>query len=157
MRRHDRIVKGALALCAIYLVVAGISWVVRDRSEVIPFFAWDLFAKVPDPVTTNYGIRLVSVNGTQLAHPLYFEDAGRYLRSSESIEAVVLTQHLGQAIEHHSDSAARLRRQFQNTYLSDLTDVDFQVVKRTFDQRDRFTCHCYIKQKVLANYQATFS
>jgi hypothetical protein len=58
----------AVLLAALaYSVVANYTWV-RQRSELFPIFAWELFSYIPSEVT-DYGLLITAVDGRPLTPP----------------------------------------------------------------------------------------
>jgi hypothetical protein len=126
---------------------------VLDRGhEVFPFFAWDLFAKVPPSHLGDFSVRLLEANGLKGPVPVYYENS-HLLSDARGIQAYFAMQEFGKSLYHGQKArAAVLRKHFELTYLTKLTRVRYEVVARVYDIRERVDCHCFTKITVLATY-----
>jgi hypothetical protein len=70
------------------------------------------------------------------------------------IQGYAALQQIGRALdEGQKRQADTLRRTFESTYLSDLTHLRYELVRRTFNIRDRVDCDsCFIGATVLGTY-----
>lgn len=149
MRRSEWLVRVALAFCLLYGVMA-----IRDRhQERFPFFAWELFSSVPNPNTTDFSARLISGNGLPKKLPVYYENSNLQNKGQE-IQGFTALQRLGKSIESGAKGRAALyRKDFESTYLKGLPRVQYQIVMRTYNSRERVKCAtCYKRITVIANY-----
>jgi len=141
-------VRAALAFCLLYGAVA-----VLDRGhEIFPFFAWDLFAKVPASLGGDFSVRFVEAEGLQGTVPVYYEDS--HLQSgAREIQGYSALQQLGRSLFRGEARSEALRKHFEVTYLTGLRRVRYEVVERTYDIRERVDCRrCFTRIKVLATY-----
>jgi hypothetical protein len=147
-------VLGTTVALVAYVAVLLFGVAVGQR-EVFPFFRWDLFARVPAAVSTDYSVRLVAVDGEPLPRPVWFEDAHRYLSRAGSVDAKRLMWTLGEAVEdERTESAASARRLLETTYLADAPSVDYELVHRRFDPVERMDCRCFEEERVIGRYRA---
>ena len=148
-RRSELLVRAVLAFCVVY----GIFVVQTHGSETLPFFAWDLFSSVPAREGADYSLRIVEAEALKKPVPVYFENADLHPAAFE-IQGYVALQALGKAIDAGEAIRAEvMRRSFEGTYLSDIGDVRYEIVRRTFDTRARVDCReCFIDEDVRATY-----
>jgi hypothetical protein len=150
LKRSEWLVRAALVFCALYALVAF-----QDRhTERFPFFSWTLFSDVPDPKSTDYSVRLLERDGTVLTPPLYYADA-KLVDQGQLVQANRQMKGLGRAIEREgADSPGSVYRAavFEDQFLGKYQSGRFEVVKRTFDIRDRFDCHCFSNEEVLGEF-----
>jgi hypothetical protein len=122
--------------------------------ETFPFFKWQLFSKVPMPVNTSYGVRVLEVDGVAVDPPRYFEESPDLFTSAKSPEAATLTKAWAQ---HHKAGrrmdAAYSQELFHTRYFSPATSVRYELVERRYDIRERVECHCYLSEEVLGEYE----
>lgn len=137
---------GTVIACLLY---GGIA-VGAGADEVIPLFRWNLFSTVPAPVHTDYSIRLLGRGGARPGQ--YYEETGLSSGGREA-QAYEAMQTLGSATERNLASASERRRAFASTYLSGLAPGRYQIVRRTYDLKDRITCECFESERVLGEYQ----
>ena len=73
MRRRHRFITTLIpVLAALYIVMLPVSSLIEeDHGEVLPFFSWRLFTRVPDWYTTEHGLLLHSVDGAAMSEPSY--------------------------------------------------------------------------------------
>jgi hypothetical protein len=150
MRRIEWLIRAALVFCLLY---AGIIAVSGRANETFPFFAWDLFSKVPSPQGRDYSIRIDQAQGLPGPFPVYFENANLQ-NGAQEIQGYFALQVLGQSTEGtiKLDTVA-LRKNFESTYLAGLSHARYALVKRTYDIRKRVTCPtCFTGVTVLGEY-----
>jgi hypothetical protein len=149
MRRSEWLVRAALVFCLLYGAVA----VIDRGDEIFPFFAWDLFAKVPASHGRDFSVRLVEAQGLQGTVPVYYEDS-HLQRGARQIQGYSALQQLGRSLIRGEARSAALRKHFEVTYLTGLRRVSYEVVERTYDIRKRVDCrHCFTKVEVLATFR----
>jgi hypothetical protein len=148
-RRIEWVVRGALVFCLLYALVA----LPDRRHETFPFFSWDLFSSAPNPIGTDYSVRLIAADGLTTPLPVYYERSGLQ-RGGQQIQGYTALQRLGQAVDRgQTRLVATLRSAFESTYLNELTHLRYEVVRRTFNIRARVDCDsCFIDQTVLGTY-----
>lgn len=135
------------------LIAVPIARQPTDPQEVFPFYNWALFARVPGPEMTGYGIRLVEVDGTTFDPPLPIELAGDHAAYSQTV--VTQVQDLGKAVDEDRPlEAERLRRLFEDTALRG-RQATYMVVWQRWDIRDRLTCDCDIEWRELARWETS--
>lgn len=155
VRRTDRLVWLVLGVLVVYcLMLARTSFAFaqyRGPSEIFPFFHWELFSRVPEPVQQYYGIRFTTLNGVSLDQPVYFEQSTLPARSNSS--AHVLVQRLGRAVERGDDeAAARYRTILESRYLDLEAGAAYELVDREYDVEERYECDCFISEVVLDQF-----
>ncbi len=149
MMRSEWLVRIALVFCLVYGAIA-----INDRThEKFPFFTWDLFSQVPAARGGDYDVRLLSANGVKVALPVYFEDS-KIKTGAQEIQAFYALQVLGHALRSENQaSATTVRKQFEVTYFTGLSNVRYQVVERVYDVRERVDCSkCFSEVRVLGTY-----
>jgi hypothetical protein len=148
LRRSEWLVRLSLVFLLLYGAIA-----ISDRGhEKFPFFAWDLFTKVPQQQSADFSVRLIQAQGVRVPLPVYFE-ASRVNSLVAQIQGYKAIQVLGLSIVRRDGRAAALRKHFESTYLSSLRNVRYQVVRRVYDARQRVDCRtCYIRVRVVATY-----
>jgi hypothetical protein len=153
-RRIDRLVWFVLVVLAVYgVMLARASWAVVQydpQTEVLPFFRWDLFSRVPEPEQQYYGIRFTSLAGATLEEPVYFEQSA--LPSHSNSSAHVLVQRLGQAVEDGDDDAARYREILESRYLDGVVGATYELVDREYDIEARLECDCFTSEVVIDRF-----
>ena len=150
MRRIEWLIRAALVFCLLY---AGIITVASRAHETFPFFAWDLFSKVPSPEGRDYSVRIDQAQGLPGPFPVYFENSGLETGGRE-IQGYFALQVLGKSAEGTNKlGTAILRKNFESTYLSRLSHARYALVRRTYDIRKRVTCAtCFKDVTVLGEY-----
>lgn len=150
-RRSELLVRAALVFCLAY----GVFVVQTHGSEKVPFFAWDLFSSVPPSKGVDYSVRIVEADGLGKSVPVYFENADLHPKSFE-IQGYVALQALGKALDGNEPMRAELMRKgFEGSYLSNLGDVRYEIVRRTYDTRARVNCRdCFLDEDVRATYDS---
>jgi hypothetical protein len=141
-------VRATLAFCLLYALVA-----LPSRNERFPLFSWNLFSNASNPTGTDYSVRLVEADGLKARLPVYYERSGLQSGGRE-IQGYTALQRLGQAFDQGQKLRVEtLRNAFESSYLNDLTHVRYELVRRTFNIRDRVDCDsCFTKETVLATY-----
>jgi hypothetical protein len=150
VRRSEWFLRAALVFLLGYgLIASG-----GRKHETFPFFAWDLFTKVPKPQIADYDVRILSAK--ELARtPIYFEDA--HLQGPAKLtEGYVAIQRLAVIIDRLGDTQATAeRKHFESVYMNSLSDVRYEVVLRFYDIRQRVECRtCFTEVRVLGTYLA---
>ena len=141
MRRRHRFITTLIpALAALYIVMLPLSSLIEeDHGEVLPFFSWRLFTRVPDWYTIEYGLLLHSVDGAAMSKP-------SYLIPSDDIRHWKALQLAIKAC----DSGSRCDKtvaEILHPIIFDLlgsTNVEFSIVKASVDLhdvRDRIDSH----------------
>lgn len=149
MRRSEWLMRAALAFCLLY----GAGAVLDRGHEVFPFFAWDLFARVPAAHGSDFSVRLVEAQGLQGRVPVWYEES-HLQGDARAIQGYSALQRLGRSLSRGEQArSAALRKRFEVTYLSRLKRVRYEVVARTYDVRKRVDCRdCFTEIRVLATY-----
>ncbi len=146
--------QGIILLIALAYASIGLtSWATKSP-EIFPFFSWDLFSSVPQPVASNYGLRIHEVDGQILHEPIYFEHADRFFRNAKSIEAFTLIQNLGHAIStRNTTEAETIRQMLEMTHLQDASTLSYEVVFRRFDVIERWQGKPFLEEIPMALYE----
>lgn len=123
----------------------------RNSTEVLPFFNWSLFSRVPATEQVHYSIRLVVVDGEAIDPPVYFDEAEDILSTSKLPEANEVLQDLGAAAAAGDDVAvAEIQTLLESRFLNGLDSATYEVVRRRYDIVDRIECRCFLEETVLA-------
>jgi len=148
-RRIEWVVRGALAFCLLYAVVA----LPTHDHETFPIFSWNLFSNAPNPIGTDYSVRLIGADGLTTPLPVYYERSGLQSGGQE-IQGYTALQRIGHAFDQgQKRQVDTLRRAFESTYLNKLTHLRYELVRRTYNIRDRVDCDsCFLKATVLGTY-----
>ena len=148
LRRSEWLVRGVVVFCLLYAVLAQ-----QTRTEEkVPFFGWSLFSEVPQPRETNYSVRLLELDGKRFDPPVYFEEA-HLVDQARLVQSTRAMQGFGRAAEGTDAATAAFHAQrFKDVYLTKYQTGRYEVVKRTFDIRDRFECECFIEEEVVGEY-----
>ena len=157
-RTHRRVSMRRTEWVARLLVVAVLAYGAVAfwdyNHEVWPFFAWNLFTKVPTAHSADYDVRILEARGLRVPAPAYFEDAHIETDQVRMIQAYQTLQNWGLA-HRNRDAAAEsaVRKRFESLYLSRLEHVRYEFVQRVFDIRERLECaHCFTQVKVVGSY-----
>jgi hypothetical protein len=151
MGRRDRVVVIGIAFIVGYLGV--VAWHGPERgTEAFPVFDWSLFSEIPEPSISDYSIRITTIDGQELATPLFFEEAKRYLPNAyQRSDAYQLIQRLGTAVERSQRGKVReLQAVLDERWLAEVGTAEYEVVRREFDLLERAQCDCYTDVTVLS-------
>ncbi len=150
MRRIEWLIRAALVFCLLY---AGIITVASRAHETFPFFAWDLFSKVPSPEGRDYSVRIDQAQESSRTVPGVLREQQPGDRGAE-IQGYFALQALGKSAEGTNKlGTAILRKNFESTYLGALSHARYALVRRTYDIRKRVTCAtCFNDVTVLGEY-----
>jgi hypothetical protein len=146
--RTEWIARAALA----FVVAYGLIALTERPHERFPFFAFDLFTKVPPQKSADYDVRIIEGNGLPRV-PVFFEDA--HLQDPATlIQGYFVIQQFGKLLaRHNGPQSDAIRKQFESTYLSRVPHARYEVVVRTYDIRKRISCRsCFTKLRVLGAY-----
>lgn len=125
----------------------------RPTPEVFPFFAWELFSRVPPAEQEAVALRFVEINGEVLDPPVYFEKADTWLSNSRSPTAYHVIRQLGSALEQSQLMRAAIKRELlESRFMQDVRTAEYEIVKVRFDILERFECDCYIEEMPLARF-----
>jgi hypothetical protein len=143
------LVRAAVVFCLLYAIVAALT----RTDERFPLFGWSLFSEVPSPDGSDYSVRLVELDGRRLQPPQYYEDA-KVVDQARLVQATRAMTALGRAAERDpdGDTVASRAGLFEDVYLNRYESGRFEVVKRTYDIRDRFDCKCFVSESVLGEF-----
>jgi hypothetical protein len=150
MTRTDRLV--ALGATFLLAYVAVLVWNGPESTEeAFPVFNWSLFSEMPDPILTDYSLRFTSANGEVLEEPVFFEEARRLLPTAfQRPDAYLVIQQLGSSIANDQPYRfATTKNVLDDRWLAELASADYEIVRRTFDIRERARCDCYTDVEVL--------
>ncbi len=155
-RRHNpaRRLEWAARIALVFVIVYGAIAITGRAHERFPFFAWDLFTKVPKPHKGDYDVRILSADGLgQKPVPIYFEDA-KLQPPGQLVQGYVTLQRVGKLLyTHQTPQGDALRKEFESVYFVHLSHVHYQVVLRRYDIRTRVVCRtCYDDVEVLGEY-----
>lgn len=142
--------KISLALLLLLYVSIAVSTHLTKQPEIFPFFSWSLFSSVPQPEKTNYGLRLIAVDGKTLQTPLFFEEGEQYFAGANSIMAMTTIRRLARAIEAgNAGQIVEYQTFFEEMFLAEASDVAYEVVRRTYNPVERWRTGRYISVECL--------
>jgi hypothetical protein len=160
LQRHGRRLTRRVVWLAIALLVLYTGFLVRgsyafsqDRSapEIFPFFVWELFSRVPRAEQRSYGLRLTEMNGAPLAEAVYFEDS--MLPTHQSSAAHNVINKIGHAYTSGDEATLeRYRTIMETRYLHPLESGSYELVRRTYNVKERYDCDCLISETVVAEF-----
>ena len=108
MSVSEKLLRAALVFCLFYTALA-----IRERTvgyEAFPFFAWDLYVKVPPDMTTSYSARILELDGRPIDSRPYYEEARRLVPAAKNVRAIQLLERLGRAVDTDRPESARRAR-----------------------------------------------
>jgi hypothetical protein len=141
MTRYHLLRKFIFVLLVIYFVV-GLSreFMLQTggrEKELIPFFSWFLFEKVPGNTRSQLAIRIVEYQGKKLDPPVLFEQADGIVDEPRSSKAKELIRRFGpEVMSGRAQEAERLRRILEQVYLPD--NVRYELVMLQYNPVQRF-------------------
>jgi hypothetical protein len=137
--RRYRITQAALpAFLIAYILIASWHERVSGQGEIFPFASWSLFSFVPN-ISHDFSIRVLSLNGSALTPPVFFEDSTALFESASKHGARVLIDLLGQALaQGEVAEAERIRDRFEHLCMPGMTAVRYELVARVYDPLERF-------------------
>jgi hypothetical protein len=149
LKRSEWLVRAVVVFCLLYALVAAVT----RTDERFPLFGWSLFSQVPSAHGSDYSVRLVELDGRRLKPPKYYEDA-KLVDQGRLVQATRAMTALGRAAERdpNGDVVTYRAGVFEGVYLNEYKRGRFEVVKRTYDIRDRFDCRCFVSETVLGEY-----
>lgn len=107
----------------------------QDKS-ILPFYSWFFFVNVPEEVETP-ALLIVEYNQQALPEPIFFQDAVGLVREPWSAKARELIQTLRYRLDAGDESsAAKLRTDLENNFLSDCTT--YQIATVTYHPFERW-------------------
>lgn len=157
MRAVEWATRATVVLCLLYGAV-----VIADPvPEKFPIFSWSLFSKVPPATGQDYNLRFTEINGTPIDPPLYFPQLKTYFKAAGAPGAYALARQWGGDIDRDSPRATQSRTLFEAAYLQDISSARYEVVRRTFDRRERFACEaagrlgsdCFTEETVIGEFE----
>lgn len=133
MRSRHRFVTTLIpALAVLYVVMLPLaSLIEEDHREVLPFFSWRLFTRVPDWNTTEHGLLLHSVDGAAVS-------GAYYLIPSDDIRHWKALQLAVRACKSDSTCDQTVAEVLYPIVFESLgtTNVEFSIVRARVDLRD---------------------
>jgi len=122
------------------------------RTEYFPFYSWDLFSYVPNQIN-DYGVLINEINGESLENPIYFETATLYFSAADSITAFNLIQQWGHAaVAQDNAKMEDIQKQFENNYLSEQAQIQYQLMKRSYNPIDLYQSRTFISEEPIQSY-----
>jgi len=150
-RRRAWLIAGVVAFGVVYAAVALPTG--THQNQRFPFYAWELFDRVPDQRFQDFSVRFIDARGARVPLPAFFEEARMFPIAVQG-QGFTLIQRWGTSIARGERIKAEIyRKRFESRYLGPLTNVRYQVVRRTYDPRERAECRsCFKKLRVVATY-----
>jgi hypothetical protein len=148
VKRSEWLVRCAVAFVLLYALVAS-----QTRTdERFPLFGWSLFSDVPQPRGVDYSVRLLELDGERFDPPVYFEDAG-IVNQARVVQAVRALRRFGTAAQGDDPNVTAFHAdRFQEVYLTEYTSGRYELVRRSFDVRDRYECDCFADEEVIGEF-----
>ena len=146
--RRLRLSQAAVGIVG-YAVFASI-----PEDEVFPFFDWDLFSVVPHAEETDYGLRVIEVDGEPLPQPLFLEETDGLFPLSRSPTANEIVQALGAAVRRGDDSETARALALLKTVVLEPHEVTFEMVLRDYDIVERARSRRFIRIDRLTIFEA---
>ena len=144
MRAYRRSFLYLAAFAVVYPLISGsVLLARRDHAiaEIYPFAPWTLFCFTPND-ETDFGVRILEVDGHTLDSALFFEEQTE-LSQANRITAYAAIQSLGQAASRGED-IERERRFFETNFLGSRnleeqrqSHLRYELVRRRFDVLER--------------------
>lgn len=153
MRDYVR-VQSLLAFFAVaYLTLAIVGRFTFPEKEIFPFFAWNLFDRVPNQ-QSDYVVQILAVGEQPLAVPVAFSDASEWFEDTESITAYHSLQKLGKAARNGRDEELLERREvFEATFLAGAGPVDYELVRRRYRPLERWRDGTFLSSEPMARFR----
>lgn len=137
-----------VAACACYVLVGyGVEF--AGRSEVFPIASWNLFSRVAEPVRTDYGLVLITIDCNRLEPPVFLEDAEGIVDNPRSNDVYNLIQRWGTRVEAGRADAVVVQEQVEALLFKDLA-VRYELVRRSADLRELYREGRYRQQRTIA-------
>ena len=142
-----KLLKIAIAAVAIsYFLIGNISHR-YGMAEVFPIATWELFSYVPRSENSDFGVKLLAVNGTTLNPPIYFEKAPQFFTKIHSIDAYMTIQSLGKALLANDESTAMIYQDLlENVYLADQSHITYVVMQRRYHLLERWNHGTFLSE-----------
>jgi hypothetical protein len=149
-----RALKRWIAAVIIGYFLLGTTTNLTIHREIFPIFSWDLFSSIPAPQGSDYGIKILAVDGVALNPPVYFEKADTIFAKAHSIDAYSSIALLGGAVAANDQAAIDAQRAvFEPVFLSDRKNVRYVVVQRTYDLLERWQSNTFIQETELRAFE----
>jgi hypothetical protein len=118
-------------------------------TEIFPIFSWRLFAVTPSEVD-DYTLRIISYNGRKLEEPIFFEEGEPLFQKKTTAIAYNNLQGLGKATaEGDLETSAEKLQLLRSIYPGIIENMNFEIVKRTYNPLDRLKYDTYKKIEVV--------
>lgn len=143
---------GLLAMYSIFVARGAVAFSEkRSAPEIVPFFVWELFSRVPAPVQREYRIRMTAMDGTRLGEPVPYEETTLPMHQAGPAQNIMSA--LGHAYARGDvDALATYRTIWESRYLHPLTSASYQLVKVEYDIAERYECGCYRSETVITEF-----
>jgi len=138
------VMAGYMGYIAIHDVIAR-----QPRAEIFPFFNWDLFSK-PQRVISHYEILIDRVSGKIFIPPVSIQEMPEYPAHLHGFDKAV--QMLGSALQSNNPTQVRVWRYIIENQMHKLKDVDYRIVKVTYDPLVRLETNNIMNETILAEY-----
>lgn len=128
---------GLLVFMLAYPLVSGTVLAVRwskTANEIYPFFSWALFCFVPGE-TSDFSIRVTAVDGEPLDTPRFIEEYVERFPEARIATTYLKIQEIEPDVSGEPDPARVLIE--RNVLLRNHRQVDYELVKRTYDCLER--------------------
>lgn len=151
VERLRRLRRRLALLVVVYFVAGGASQkLVPGVDEIIPFYGWSLFSKVPNE-DSRYALLIHSRNGRALEPPVSFLGAPPSIATGNRFLGRKVIQRLGRAVEEgNAARVADLRRLLEENYLH--RRVVYQLVFERYDPLARWRTGENLEQRSLGRF-----
>lgn len=150
-KRLRRLRRRLALLVVVYFVAGGASQkLVPGVDEIIPFYGWSLFSKVPNE-DSRYALLIHSRNGRPLEPPVPFLGAPPSIAAGNRFLGRKVIQRLGRAVEEgNSARLAELRRLLEENYLHGR--VTYELVFERYDPLARWRTGENLEERSLGRF-----
>jgi hypothetical protein len=148
-----KLLKMVIAVLAIsYFLIGNISHR-YGIAEIFPIATWELFSYVPRSENSDFGVKILAVNGTALNPPVYFEKASQFFTKIHSIDVYMTIQVLGKALLAKDEStAASYRDLLEDVYLADQAQITYVVTQRRYHLLERWNHGTFLSEVELGTF-----
>lgn len=151
--RLRRLRRRLALLVVVYFFAGGASQkLVPGVDEIIPFYGWSLFSKVPNE-DSRYALLVHRQGGRELAPPVAFLRAPPSIVAGNRYTGRKLIQRLGEAVEEGDAARVReLRRLLESTHLHGR--VVYELVFERYDPLDKWRTGETLEERSLGRFTA---
>lgn len=126
------------------MIPSGIGW--------NPQFNLKTFAQKPSE-STRYELRIMSIDGLELAEPLYFVDAADLLSNDDVHEGRKLISRLGISL-HDEDQVLinSYRQDLETTYFANFASADYEIVFIDINPVEKYSLETFTSERIVSQF-----